>query len=305
MPPSPTLSVVIPSHNTAGLTLACLASLAGGGVADLEVIVVDDGSTDGTAEAVAAQIPAARVLRRPAASGFSAAANAGLAAVGGEILLALNSDTEVQPGSLAILRRAFEDDPQLGIAGASLFNSDGSPQWSGGEEPGVSWFFALASGLPERLARLPGYRRLRPVSGTAAGGNVAWVSGAAMAMRRAVWEAAGPFDLGYHFYAQDLDLCCAARRAGWKVEIVPGYEVLHHEGRTIAQRAGAAGSHHPALLWTDLLRWAVKYRGPQWAKRARRALLWGARLRSAVDRDAFASAAAAVRGYEIGAGVGP
>lgn len=297
------LSVVIPTHNTVDLTLACLASLAGGGISDLSVIVVDDGSSDGTAAAIAARWPAVRVLCREVAGGFGAAANAGLAAADGDLLLLLNSDTEVRPGALAALVRAFDADPRLGVAGARLLNPDGSPQWSGGPEPSLAWLFAQASGLPERLGRLPGYRRLRPVAGAAEGQRVAWVSGAAMALRRAVWQEVGPFDLGYRFYAQDVDLCCAARRAGFAVEIVPGFEVVHHHGATISRRPGAASGQHPELLWTDLLRWAVKHRGPRWAERARRALLWGARWRSREDRGAFAAAAAAVRRFEIGAEV--
>src|SRR5436305_972089 len=92
------LSVVIPTHDTQELTLACLGSLFRSAVPGMEVIVVDDASRDGTAEAVRERFPAAIVLRHEAAERFTRAANAGLGRAQGEILLLLNSDTEVEAG---------------------------------------------------------------------------------------------------------------------------------------------------------------------------------------------------------------
>jgi GT2 family glycosyltransferase len=103
-----------------------------------------------------------------------------------------------------------------------------------------------------------------------------------MAFRRAVWEAAGPLDEGFQFYAQDLDFCLRARRAGWRIEVRPEVRVLHHHGATIGRAAGARGHQHPELLWSDLLRWARKHRGPGWASRAEIALRTGDRLRRAL-----------------------
>src|SRR5437764_10842555 len=118
--PQPSLSVVIPTHDTRELTLACLASLYRSAVPGMEVIVVDDASGDGTTEAVRERFPAAIVLRHEAAQRFTRAANAGLARAQGEILLLLNSDTEVEPGGLAELIAVFHREPELGIAGALL-----------------------------------------------------------------------------------------------------------------------------------------------------------------------------------------
>lgn len=314
----PTLSVVVPTRDTRELTLACLASLAAGGVQGIEAIVVDEASGDGTAAAVAERFPAARLLTSAAPAGFAAAANRGLAAARGELLLLLNSDAEVDPGALAALAAAFAGAPRLGIAGARLRYPDGTPQWSAGREPGPAYLFALASGLPPVLARVPGWRRLRPPSGTCvpdAGGllAVAWVTGAALALRRQVWERCGPLDEGYRFYGQDLDLCLAARDAGWQVAVVPGFTVLHHHGATVAGGASGGGSPAPAggrqrldLLWPDLVRWAGKRRGPAGARRAARAIAAGARLRLLAHaaalpflprrrRDAWRRATAAVR----------
>ncbi len=301
------LSVVVPTRNTRQLTLACLAARAAAAaarpeLAAVEVVLVDDAGDDGTAEAVAAHHPDVRLVRLERQAGFTRAANRGLAAAAGGVLLLLNSDAEVggDGRGLAALLARFAAEPRLGIAGAALRYPDGTPQWSGGGEPTAAWLFALASGLPELLARLPLYRRLRPASGTRAAtiAGVAWVTGAAMAIRRAVWEEVGPLDERFRFYAQDLDLCLRARQAGWTVAVVPELEVIHHHGATIEREGGrrggpgggggpgedrrerrGRGAVHPELLWTDLLRWAEKRGGAAAARRAARALLAGGRLR--------------------------
>jgi N-acetylglucosaminyl-diphospho-decaprenol L-rhamnosyltransferase len=281
----PVLSVIVPTHDTRDLTLRCLASVLEApqlAEADgLELILVDDGSRDGTAEEAAHRHPEIALLRHAQAQGFTRSANDGLRAARGEILLLLNSDTEVAPGSLARLIAAFAAAPRLGVAGAALFYPDGRPQWSGGAEPGLAWLFALGSGLPALLGRLPGYRRrLRPLE-AAARTAPGWVTGAAMAIRRAAWAEVAPLDEGFRFYAQDLDVCVRARQAGWDIALLPEVRVLHHHGATIGKREGALAGQHLALLWGDLLRWARKHRGERWARWAGRALSAGAALRRA------------------------
>jgi GT2 family glycosyltransferase len=273
----PPLSVVIPTHDTRELTLACVRSLEAAGLPEMEVIVVDDASGDGTAEAMAASHPQVTMLRQETPLRFTRAANLGLAQTRGEILLLLNSDTEVEAHALNPLMDAFRRDPQLGAAGAVLHYPDGSPQWSGGREPSLLWLFGLASGLPALLGRLPRWRRIKPVG--AAPGAVDWVTGAAVAIRRAAWEQAGPLDEGYRFYVQDVDLGSRLRKAGWKIEIVPGFRVLHHHGATIGKAEGSAGRQNPELLWSDLVRWGTIHRGEAWADRAAALLRAGAALR--------------------------
>jgi GT2 family glycosyltransferase len=270
------LSVVIPTHNTRDLTLRCVETLEAEGTA-AEIVVVDDGGSDGTAEALAAAHPAAEVLRVPQAGGFTRAANLGLARARGEILLLLNSDTEVVPGAFSALLAAFDRDPKLGIAGAALHYPDGSPQWSGGRAPSLLWLFGLTSGLPRLLARLPRWRRIKPAG--AAPGSVDWVTGATLAMRRSVWEQVGPLDEGFRFYAQDLDVCLRAAAAGWKVELLPEVRVMHHHGATISRAPDSWGKQNAELLWADLLRWARRSRGGSWAGRAALAMRFGAALR--------------------------
>jgi N-acetylglucosaminyl-diphospho-decaprenol L-rhamnosyltransferase len=305
------LSIVVPTRDTRELTLACLAAVRRQEIPGIEIIVVDDGSSDGTAEAIAALHPGVRVLRheRPdAPAGFTRSANRGLREAGGDVLLLLNSDTEVDPGGLAALLAAFAADPRLGAAGGALRYPDGRPQWSGGAAPSLLWLFGLASGLPAFLGRLPLYRRLRPPAGTGTG-RVDWVTGAALGLRRAALTSPEPLDERFHFYGQDLDLCLRLAAAGWRVAVVPGFGVMHHHGATIASRRGdpsPGGFQHAELLWTDLLAWAEKQHGAPWAARAARAMLVGASLRlagrslaglftPARERAAFAAGSAALR----------
>jgi N-acetylglucosaminyl-diphospho-decaprenol L-rhamnosyltransferase len=277
----PPLSIVIPTRDTRELTLRCLGALFASPLPGMEVILVDDASGDGTAGAALERHPDVIVLRNEEPARFTRSANRGLVRARGEILLLLNSDTEVAPGGLERLAGIFAREPAAGITGALLHYPDGSPQWSGGREPSLAWFFALTSGLPALLARLPLYRRAKPLDRLRPAA-VDWVTGAAMAFRRQVWEAAGPLDEGFRFYAQDLDFCLRARRAGFAVEVRPELRVLHHHGATIGRAAGARRHQHPELLWGDLLRWARKHRGESWAARAGAALRSGARLRLAV-----------------------
>jgi len=272
------LSVVIPTHETRELTLRCLAALWLCDPAPDEVIVVDDGSNDNTAHSVLRKYPRHIVVRLPERLGFSAAANHGLARASGDLLLLLNSDTEVEVAALRAVFEAFASDPGLGIAGAALHHPDGAPQWSGGRTPTSLWYFALASGIPAFLGRLRAWRQLRSPSGSG-GGKVDWVAGTAMVIRRQVWEELGPFDLSYQFYCQDLDLCCNAVAAGWKIRVLPEFKVYHHHGGTISSAQGAVGPTHPELMWTDFLRFMRRRRGTAAARKSTRALRMGGRLR--------------------------
>jgi len=291
----PTISVVIPTHDTRELTLRCLASLGDGGVPLAEVVVVDDASSDGTAEAVRAHHPEIILLETDDNIGFSRAVNLGAERTTGDLILVLNSDTEVGKGAFAALTAAFSNDKALGIGGAELIDPDGAPQWRAGKWPTTSWLFAQASGLGPILSRLPGRGTVNS-GGVVETGAVDWVTGAAMVIRREVWQSRGPFDTGYRFYCQDLDLCFAARCAGWSVAVIPGFKVLHHHGATISVAPGASGVFHPAHLWTDLVRFIEKRQGARAAEQAAAVLRAGALIRLAgravagafsPDRDAW------------------
>lgn len=277
------LSIVVPTHDTRELTLRCLASLAPLAAAGAQVVLVDDGSRDDTGAAVRATWDWVEVLRNEEALGFSRAANRGLGAARGRLLLLLNSDTEVD-ASVHRALDAFQSDERLGAAGASLVGPDGAAQWSGGRLPTRAWLVAVASGLPALLGALPGYRRLRPPgAGTA---DAEWVTGAALVIRRAAWDEVGPLSEAFAFYGQDLDFCARLADRGWRVRLVADWRVVHVGGATIGRRPGSMAGVQPALLFSDLLLWARLHRGAAWA--ARTARLMSAALTARVAARALA-----------------
>lgn len=267
----PSMSVVIPTHDTRALTLACLAALVHSRHRPAEIFVVDDGGTDGSAQAVREQYPSVHVLRRERAGGFTAAVNDAWPRATSEIVLLLNSDTTVDVEATARMADAFARDPQLGVAGASLVFPDGRPQWSAGAAPTAQWLFVLASGAASALARIPGWRRLRPES--QAQGDAAWVPAAAMGVRAAVVRDIGWFDTRYETYVQDLDFCLRAHAAGWRVAQLPEVRVTHLRGATIGAASDAVrAGWSPDALIGDLERWIHASHAPDAARRLTRAL---------------------------------
>ncbi|HET7434361.1 MAG TPA: glycosyltransferase family 2 protein [Thermoanaerobaculia bacterium] len=265
------LSVVIPTYDTAAMTLRCCRAVLAS-MPDCEVIVADDASRDGTAELLAREVPQVRVVRLDENRGFATAANRGLAESTADIMLLLNSDAIVEPDALRALLQAFDADAQLGIAGARLLNADGSPQWSGGRTPTLPWLIGVVSGLG------PLFKRRKRAS---ASPNMDWVSGAAMAFRRAVWRDTGPLSERFLFYCQDLDFCLRARENGWRIALIEAAHVRHDLGATVAHNSPL--HHDPERLWPDLLTWCSSHYGKAWTKRARPILLLTAALRAVVD----------------------
>jgi N-acetylglucosaminyl-diphospho-decaprenol L-rhamnosyltransferase len=252
-----------------------------------EVIVADDGSSDGTSELLGREVPEVTVVRLESNRGFAPAVNRGASTACGRIILLLNSDALVEEGALAAIVAAFDADPTLGVAGARLVNEDGTAQWSGGRTPTLPWMIGVVSGAG-RFARF--FRRrhrqeclchIDPAACRKHGHSflcdVDWVSGAAMAIRRKVWEAAGPLDERFRFYCQDIELCLRARKAGWRVAVVENARVVHAIGGTVA--GNGALRHDPERLWPDLLDWGAAHYGRRWSAVARVALVSAAWMR--------------------------
>ena len=269
----PAISIVIPTYNTAAMTLGCCRSVLSSMPESSELIVVDDGSHDGTVDVLSSQAPQVRVLRLETNRGFAAAANRGVAEATGDIILLLNSDAVVEDGALQAFLSAFENDSSLGVAGARLLEQDGRPQWSGGTTPTLLWMIGVVSGAGH-LAR----RFRRKIDDPNRG--IDWVSGAAMAFRRAVWRDAGPLSERFLFYCQDLDFCVHARAAGWKIRIIENARVVHALGGTVA--GSSRLRQDPERLWSDLLAWGSGYYGRRWAVVARMVLIAAALGRIAV-----------------------
>ena len=266
MPTDSLLTVIIVSWNVRDLLMACLRSLR----ADLEragltadIWVVDNGSTDGTPEAVARDFPAVRLIARRDNPGFAAANNqalrAALDASPPRYFWLLNPDTEVLPGATAALIAAMETHPRVGVAGAKLLYPDGNLQHSAFRFPGLVQLAFDLFPFPPRLyeTRLNGRYPRRLYNGDVPF-FVDHPLGAAMMVRRETVEQVGLLDEEYRIYCEEIDWCWRMRRAGWRALCVPTARVVHHAGRSTGQVPVPSFVH----LWTSRARLYARHHGP-------------------------------------------
>ncbi len=216
------VSIVIPVYNHLGVTQRCLLSLARSGCDGIpvEIIVVDDGSSDDTAEALHA-LDGLVVLGDGINRGFVGACNVGAARARGRFIYFLNNDTEVRDGWLRALVSRIESDGEIGAVGSKLIYPDGTLQEAGGIiwRDGTGWNYGR--GDDPRDARY-GYAR-----------NVDYCSGASLLVRADLFREIGGFSSAYApAYYEDTDLCFALRARGQRVVYEPRSEVVHHEGVT-------------------------------------------------------------------------
>jgi len=211
-------SIVIPVWNGRGYLPDCLDAVLGQDCGDIEVIVVDNGSVDGSADLVAERYPQVRLIRNLSNLGFAGGCNAGLRAAGGDVLVLLNQDTQVQPGWLRALIMRLQS-PDVGIAGCKILYLDGvTIQHAGGW---IQWPLGMAHhyGCGERDVGQWNEPR-----------EVAYVTGASMAFRRDLLERVGFLDEGFWpGYFEDADFCFRAKERGFSVWYEPEAVVLHAE----------------------------------------------------------------------------
>ncbi len=265
------LDVIIVSFNCRDVLAGCLRSLADAPMhRPHRIVVVDNGSSDGTTDYVRTHHPDVRVIDAGGNLGFAAANNVGIRATTGDLVLLLNPDTLIRPGALDRLCQALESSPRAGVAGPRLVDGDGRAELSFGRmlspmselrqkvlvvgnDRGMGW----VAGVVDRMTRRPG----RPD----------WVSGACLLIRRDVLERAGLLDERYFMYTEDVDLCAAVRAQGRDVLFVPDAEVVHLRGRSRDTAPAATRhayrrshvafyeKHHPA--WASLLKACLRLRG--------------------------------------------
>jgi GT2 family glycosyltransferase len=226
----PRASVIVPLFNGLDVIEDCLRSVPD----DAELIVVDDGSTDGAPEFVAERFPRARLVRNPQNVGFSTTCNRGLREATAPVRIVLNSDARFTPGAVDALVDAFRD-TGVGIAGPRLVFPDQSHQTSAAAFPTVASIITGGFLLNELVRALMPRRRFALELGMARidhaeSHDVDWVKGACLAISAACFEATGGFDEGYYMYAEEIDLCWRAARAGWRVRYVAEARAVHIGG---------------------------------------------------------------------------
>jgi N-acetylglucosaminyl-diphospho-decaprenol L-rhamnosyltransferase len=217
------LSVVIVSFNTRDLLARCLESLVEAcRDINVQIIVVDNQSTDGTLGMLSSQFPTVHVLANTSNLGFAIANNLGMAHAKAETVLLLNSDAFICENAIRQGLEVLQRNPQVGIAGLRLDNEDGTFQAGDGSFPTLWDDVRHSIGLDQfwRSSRQP----------LSAAGPVDWVQGACMFVRRSAVSDVGGLDSHFFMYSEEVDWCWRFWRHGWEVWQLPDVSVIHLGG---------------------------------------------------------------------------
>jgi GT2 family glycosyltransferase len=220
----PDLSVIVVTHNRSDLALATLESArAATGALDVQWLVIDSGSTDGTPEAIEEQFADIRV-RRCENVGFAAANNRALELARGRYVLLLNPDVEIVSGTFAELVQVLDSRPSVGVASVIQQGSDGELQHTIRGFPSPWRALGEALALPwgdsrEEQPQEASYREERSAD---------WLVGAFLLARAEAVAQIGGLDERFFLYSEETDWCYRAREAGWDVRHLPQMVVTHH-----------------------------------------------------------------------------
>ncbi len=226
-----TLSVVILSYNTKDITAKCIDSMLEHSpiLADLEIIVIDNASSDSSADFIEKRFPSVKLIRNNRNRGFAAACNQGIRSSTGEFVLLLNSDTSFVDQSLDVLLDFMKNNEEVGVCGGVMVDSSGAVQYSCHNYPtyfnllfSKAW---LLSSLGVFKKRYEQYRGI-PENNC----DVDAIAGGFMLLRRRALSFVGLLDERFFFYVEDIDLSRRMRDAGWRVVIVPKAKVQHLGG---------------------------------------------------------------------------
>ena len=215
----PDVSVSIVNTNSRELLVACLESLRG---EDVEIVVLDNASEDGSVDAVRRAFPEVRVVAQEFRAGFGANHNTVIRATTGRYVYVLNEDTTSNDWGFGRMVAHLDANPRVAALGPRLEYPDGRLQDS-------AWRF------PTPAVSALGLLSLGKIGVKQSGGHVTravdWVMGAAILLRREALADVGLFDEGFFLYSEEVDLCLRLRQAGWGVEYFPQVTVVHHESQ--------------------------------------------------------------------------
>jgi GT2 family glycosyltransferase len=223
------MSVVLVCMNNSRYLEQCLTSWYESGFPFLfDIIVVDNGSTDGTQKMVRDSFPSVRIIENGCNVGLSRACNQGIEATRGRYVLLLNDDTVVDRDSIQAMFNWLETKPRAGAVGGRLLNPDGSFQYGQAKFSTLLEEFCVATGLG-RLLR-DGYPSRQ---GSTQPGIVDWLCSACLLLRRDALQDVGLLDEEYFIYGDEVDLQYRLREAGWHVYYLPSASTVHFGGRSL------------------------------------------------------------------------
>jgi len=269
-------TIVIVSFNSREITLRALAA-AGEAAAGLDAVMVlaDNGSTDGTPDAVRSTLPGVEVVVYADNPGYGAALNRAFSAFPGSHLCALNGDVLLAPGSLRTLRQFMDDHPRCGLVGPALTSSDGRPQSSCKRFPtlgfAVAELFAIHGLFPRNRWVRWFYHEGQDLTVST---FVQTVSGAAMLIRGEAFQRIGGFDESFRMYFEETDLCRRLRGGGYGVAFCPQAMAVHWHGASTIQT-----SVRQVEYYLSYIRFFSKHHGPEPARILAAAVAASAALR--------------------------
>ncbi len=234
-------SVIVVSWNTLERTIDCVGSVfrRNPGV-ELEVIVVDNASMDGTPAAVRRKFPQVRLLANRENVGFAKAVNQGFAAATGDLLVVMNADTTLfseQP--FRRIRAFLQSHPRVGIVGATLLLPGGAVQSRGRDLQDIPTLFKM-----HLLFKSAPFWGTDEKHHQAEALRVDYVDGAFLAFRRKVLDDVGPMDENHFLYGEDMEWCWRAHNAGWQVVVLPDVQVRHYQGSSASQHLARTLVHN-------------------------------------------------------------
>ncbi len=258
------ISVIIVNWNVCELLQRCLASIeAQQRDSSLEVIVVDNASSDDSVRMIEREFPHVCLIASRKNLGYTGGNNLGAKAARGRYLFILNPDTEIVGDTLEQLVAYLDGHPSVGVVGPQLLYPDGSIQSSRRRFPQV--MTALFDGTPFSLRWFPDNRFVRAYTMADRSADeiqpVDWLVGAALMIRREAWQAVGPLDEQFFMYSEELDWCHRCRDKGWEIHYLPTARIIHHE-RASAQQVQVATR---IRIFRSRILYFRKYFGTGWA----------------------------------------
>jgi N-acetylglucosaminyl-diphospho-decaprenol L-rhamnosyltransferase len=252
---------VVVNFEAGALLLDCVRSLlADASAGEPELVVVDNGSVDGSVTRLRDALPAVTVVEPGGNLGYAAAANRGIAATSAPYIAIGNPDLVVAPGTAAALLARLDAEPDLAAVGPALLNPDGSQYPSARTHASTTDAVghAVLGRLSPRNRFTRRYRQLdeawdRPR-------DVDWVSGALLFLRRSALDSVGGWDERYFMYMEDVDLCWRLRRIGWRVAYEPSGHATHVQGASTAAHPYRMIAEHHRSAYRFAARW---WRGPR------------------------------------------
>jgi len=232
------LSIIIVNWNTRDFLAQCLDSVYDtASDLELEVIVVDNGSTDDSVDMLKVRFPWVHLIANEENVGFVKANNQAIAHCQGRYVLLLNSDTQVLPGSLVEIIQFMDKHPNAGIAGVRLLNPDGTFQASYTPFPTLWREFLILSGLGRWLVR-PSFPGLGSQIEKGPQKIKGYMEGAFLTARREAVDQIGGLDEHIFMYAEDVDWCYRFQQTGWEVWYLPQAPIVHYGGQSSKKRRG-------------------------------------------------------------------